>query len=71
MPVNLSPAPPNLITPIRYSQGRVTALLIQVNIIQLNRSVFQFIFLVFFFFVLFCFLFLNAIVADCNIMSCY
>ena len=62
MPVNLSPAPPNLIKPIRYSQGRVAALLIQVSLLQLNRRVFQFIFLFFFF---------NAIVADCNIMSCY
>ena len=59
MPVNLSPAPLNLIIPIRYSQGRVAALLIQVNILQLNRIVFKFIFL---------FFFLNAIVAGCNIM---
>ena len=47
MPVNLSSAPLNLIIPIRYSQGHVAALLIQVNILQLNRRVFKFIFLFF------------------------
>ena len=47
MPVNLSPAPPNLLTPIRYSKDRVAAILIQVNILQLTRSVFQLIFLFF------------------------
>ena len=40
MPVNLSPAPLNLIIPIHYSQGRVAAaLLLQVNILQLNKSI--------------------------------
>ena len=60
MPVNLSPVPLNLIAPIRFTEGRLAVALIQVTILQLNRKVFKF---TFFFF--------DAIVADCNIMSCY
>ena len=41
MPVNLSLMPLNLIKPIRFTQGRVAVLLIQVNILQLNRRLFE------------------------------
>ena len=44
MPVNLSLMPLNLIKPIRFTQGRVAVLLIQVNILQLNRRVLEFTF---------------------------
>ena len=59
MPINLSLMPLNLLKPIRFTQGRVAVLLMQVNILQLNRRVFEFTF------------FFDAIVADCNIMSFY
>ena len=59
MPVSLSLMLLNLIKAIRFTQGRVAVLLIQVNILQLNRRVFEFIFS------------FDAIVADCNIISFY